>query len=424
MEEYEKLILGLVDHVLEYCINPKLFKGTINDYGDEDPEVRCELEIEDEFGEWTQIKYFSKDGSIENNTGGIDISHDGPDLETINIEYDHFKYTYQQQKALSKVLDKSDDFGFFKNAFDWYSRENAFSRISELVRDGVIEWTETNREECGEEELGEGRSSEWVTLEAEYGDVKFVYAYLEDKELVEDIRDEQDRENDPGDYYDFLWAIAPRLTISAGEYYENNILDLTEEEEAMLTGEEDDISAIDIQDILVRTSNARCYERDHVLDKINARVKVVNRRNYQQQVVEIPAYYCRTCNRYYILERDYVALAKIGVICCQVIELKDLKNNGYAFLATKSLPMLYGYNVSKTGGLSAKDRRLILDMIISNNIWSRDRCISFIKWLIGKNCNRKNMEKAIEKWNSDIDYLRGGNRFIPSDIQVGKMFVS
>ena len=77
-----------------------------------------------------------------------------------------------------------------------------------------------------------------------------------------------------------------------------------------------------------------------------------------------------------------------------------------------------------TSGLSVKERRLILDMIISNHIWSRERCIEFIKWLIGKNCNRKNMHNAITKWNSDIDYLRGGNRYIPSDFKAGKIFVS
>ena len=424
MEEYEKLLLGLIDHVLEYCKIPTQFKGTITDYGEQAPRVRCEFQVQDGIGEETMIEYFSKDGSIINKTEGIDISHEGPDLETLNIEYDNCDYTYKQKRILSKVLEKSDDYGFFKDAFDWYSRENVFSRISELVRDGVIEWTETSREEWGEEELGDGRSADCITLEAEYGDVRFEYSYFEDRELVEEIRDEQDRESDPGDYYEFLWCIAPKLTIYAGEYYENNILDLTEEEEALLMGEEDDISAIDIQDILVRTSNARCYERDHVLDKINAHVNVINKKNYQKQVVEIPAYYCRTCNRYYILERDYDALKEMGIICCQVIELKDLKRDEYSYLAAKSLPMLYGYNVSKTSRLSEKERRLILDMIISNGIWSKARCIEFIGWLISKNCNRKNMASAIAKWNSDIDYLRGGNRYIPTDFKARKIFVS
>ncbi len=240
MEEYEELLLELVDHILEYCINAKQFKGTINDYGEQRLNVRCELELQDEIGEETIINYLSKDGSIEYELGGINLSHDGPDLEGISIEYDNCDYTDQQKTVLSKLLETADDFIFFKDAFEWYSRENVFVRIHELVRDGVIEWEETCREEWGEEELGEGRSSECVILEAEYGDVKFIYTHFIDRDLVEAIRDEQDREKYPYDYYDFLCSITPRLKICVGEYYENNIMDLTEEEEALITGDEDD----------------------------------------------------------------------------------------------------------------------------------------------------------------------------------------
>ncbi len=162
-----------------------------------------------------------------------------------------------------------------------------------------------------------------------------------------------------------------------------------------------------------------------MLEKTNARVNVINKNNFQQETVEVTAYYCRTCNRYYILERDYSILSNMGVICCQVIDLKDLNDDGYEYLRKKSLPGLYGYNVSKKAGLSAKERRLILDMIISNHVWSKNRCIGFIKWLIEKNCRKKNMDDAIAKWNSDIDYLRGGKNIILQTLKLEKyMFLS
>lgn len=116
-------------------------------------------------------------------------------------------------------------------------------------------------------------------------------------------------------------------------------------------------------------------------------------------------------------------MLQIGAICCRVYSIKDLAKINETNWAPESILKMYGYNVSQKDELSDLERQTVLDMIIANDIMNKKRCISFLEWLIRQNSKRKHMEKAISKWNSDINYLRNGKHPHIDDFVVGKFLI-
>jgi len=88
---------------------------------------------------------------------------------------------------------------------------------------------------------------------------------------------------------------------------------------------------------------------------------------------------------------------------------KRLGNSGMNSLAPESLLHMYGYNVSEQAGLSAARRRAILDMLIDNHICTKIEIVNHLSYQITLRESREQYEKAIQKWQSDIDYLTGHN---------------
>lgn len=117
--------------------------------------------------------------------------------------------------------------------------------------------------------------------------------------------------------------------------------------------------------------------------------------------------YCAACEDYYIYEREYRKLAKKGILLCRVVEQSYWKNsNSYAGRREQSLLNMLGYNVNANVGLTAKQRRTLLLVIIENNLMSAFQIIDFLEGLCREREYMERYEAAIEKWESDIHYLQ------------------
>ena len=132
---------------------------------------------------------------------------------------------------------------------------------------------------------------------------------------------------------------------------------------------------------------------------------------------EIEAYFCSTCNRYYILEKDYIKLRNIGILLCRVTDSSDIKSN-FSSWAAESLLKQCGYSVAKDNDLSTKERHVILEFVIESGIMSKADVLSHLEWLVRQNSSRQNFKEAISKWNDDIMYLQGGKRLTGTDIKI------
>ena len=160
-------------------------------------------------------------------------------------------------------------------------------------------------------------------------------------------------------------------------------------------------------DFLVRTTNYQCTNRTHDLVRINAIVRVMKRDEIIE--VELPAYYCEICNRYYILENDYNQLKRYGYICCRIDTFESLinpNNNPFGGLKDKSLLMNYGYRVDKKTGLSEKQRQDILSFMIDNGIITKSEIINHLTFLVSMNKKKTRNYDAVQKWKNDIRFVQ------------------
>lgn len=162
---------------------------------------------------------------------------------------------------------------------------------------------------------------------------------------------------------------------------------------------------IDFNDLLVINSIKKCIHKDHNLEKKHVAVYTMK---YGTMVSRtIPVFYCEECDVHYIMEAEYKALKEYGYICCRIMsysQYEKLVLCGFDW-APQSLMAAYGYTVSRAVGLSDSERHQILDFLNANGIISYIEQYDFIHWLVKQNMLRSEMAHAVEKWNSDREYL-------------------
>lgn len=204
------------------------------------------------------------------------------------------------------------------------------------------------------------------------------------------------------------------IEIHIGDYldiFANGIID--KELYTCITGKSF-VKRLQAKDVIIRTTNKNCIDVNHKLTELLAYVPVFVMNNGLQQF-SVKAYYCESCQRYYILENTYKSLKVRGLICCRVIDSKDLKSNKFSNWNTEHIIRQYGYNVNVNENLSEKQRHIILEFIIHNNILSRTEVIEHISWLIRSNIDRARYKDAVRKWTNDLKYLKGNNPVVAPD---------
>ena len=162
------------------------------------------------------------------------------------------------------------------------------------------------------------------------------------------------------------------------------------------------------KDFVVRRTTFKCMHNDHILQNIDAVVDVIDRHGNIRHVM-VAAGYCQNCNIFFIMESAYEKLKLVGVPICRMTEEK-VYLKGSAFmngmkLAQESILMQYGYNVNVTEGLSSTQRKKILAVLIDNKILTKSEIISYLDFFINQRKNQKNMEKAINKWEDDKEFV-------------------
>ena len=164
---------------------------------------------------------------------------------------------------------------------------------------------------------------------------------------------------------------------------------------------------IDIKDFLTRVNTFWCTNEKHVVLDINAEIKVLNTLG-GIETIEVPAAYCKTCDKYYILETEYWKLEEKGIMLCKVVEQtfwKSHTENDKNKLNQESLLHMMGYNVNAQDDITQSQRQKILELIVDKKILTRIEICSHLDYLIRRSKNRKNFDKALAKWKSDRDYI-------------------
>ena len=74
-------------------------------------------------------------------------------------------------------------------------------------------------------------------------------------------------------------------------------------------------------------------------------------------------------------------------------------------LASESILMQYGYNVSQGEGLSQTTRRKILATLIDRHILSKNEIISYLDFFINQRQSNSKYQIAISKWELDREFV-------------------
>ena len=169
---------------------------------------------------------------------------------------------------------------------------------------------------------------------------------------------------------------------------------------------------VQIEDFVVRRSAFKCMHKEHSLQNIDAVISLVTNKGVITNTT-VSAGYCQNCNVYFILESTYQMLKNKGTPLCRVSDEKTYLN-GSAYvngmkLASESLLMQYGYNVSQQEGLTETRRHKILAVLIDNRIMTKSEIISYIDFFISQRQGRPMYEVAVHKWSTDRDFVEEYN---------------
>lgn len=166
---------------------------------------------------------------------------------------------------------------------------------------------------------------------------------------------------------------------------------------------------LDYRNVIVYDNFFECERAKHHYEELNAYVDVYKSAGVKR--ISVPVKYCRNCNAYYISFAEYQRITQNGRILCRVVSKKEynqfIKNNSFVDLDFQSILSIVGYTVSAEAGLTDKCRQEILKRAIETGIFSKNKAINHISFLIKLNEGKDNMQQAVEKWKKDREYLCG-----------------
>ena len=181
-------------------------------------------------------------------------------------------------------------------------------------------------------------------------------------------------------------------------------------------------NTMEIAEFFVRTNVINCIRDGHKIDDIQAEIDVINKFG-EVSKKSINAYYCESCNLYFIYNKDYELLRKNYIPLCSIYEYNkwiEGYNNGISF-NQESLLHSFGYNVGAKEDLSEKQRRKILLFIIENGLINKHEIISLLNLFIDMRRNNPSQMNAIKKWQSDISFLKEININIKKEVRINSI---
>ena len=165
---------------------------------------------------------------------------------------------------------------------------------------------------------------------------------------------------------------------------------------------------IELEDFVVRRTTFKCLHQHHTLQNVDANIGLIDRLGNIIQA-KASAGYCEECKVFFIMESTSQNLKLRGTPMCRISDEKaymarEVVSNGMR-LSQESILMQYGYSVSQTEGLSDARRRKILAVLVDNKVLTRSDVIGYLDFFISQRKHQHQYEKAIEKWESDREFI-------------------
>ena len=159
---------------------------------------------------------------------------------------------------------------------------------------------------------------------------------------------------------------------------------------------------------IVLCNNRKCTNSNHTIIDVQAKIRIAKTNGKITNYI-IPAAYCKICDMYFVLKKDFMIAKEQGVILCPVIDMTPLKNGRSRVVKTstsESRIHQLGYNVKKGSGYSAKQRQTILANILENTDISKHEIESCILRPMLQHKSQASYADAISAWNEDLSFIK------------------
>lgn len=169
-------------------------------------------------------------------------------------------------------------------------------------------------------------------------------------------------------------------------------------------------------DFIIRCAIFQCSFKQHIISDIDASIDIMDISTNDTISIVVPAGYCSNCNKYFIMDSSYNKIFSKGLPLCRIIDKRDkVSKNALVSCPEKwgskeSILKQYGYNVSVIDNLSDTKRQKILAVIIDIEALTKVEVIGYLRYFIRIHKNNPRFEKAILKWNNDIEFIEEYNK--------------
>lgn len=158
---------------------------------------------------------------------------------------------------------------------------------------------------------------------------------------------------------------------------------------------------------IILSYNKKCNNENHNIIDITAKLRIV----FSDGKIDfyyVPAAYCKECDKYFMLKKDFDEVKKHGTILCEIIgsEKSILHTNSKKYQSTyESRIHQLGYNVQKEFGLTDNQREVILANIVENTNITTHEISSHIQRCINQHKKQLNYKDAVKSWQHDYEFI-------------------
>lgn len=176
---------------------------------------------------------------------------------------------------------------------------------------------------------------------------------------------------------------------------------------------------------IVINDNRKCTNNKHSIIDLNAKIRIAQP-DGKLLICDIPAAYCKECDTYFVLKKDYKLAKSNGKILCPIIDLTQegkKKNRSKNLFTSESRIHQLGYNVKRSSNYTKEQRHLILANIIENTNISKHEIESCILRPMMQHKTQPNYTDAVLAWQEDLEFVKNYKHEDIPEVIIDKMII-
>lgn len=205
-------------------------------------------------------------------------------------------------------------------------------------------------------------------------------------------------------------------------YYATNLKEIHSNSKSRVIKKDNSIVGITT---IVLNDNRKCTNEKHEIIDLDAIIRIVQP-NGEVSTCSIPAAYCKECDTYFVLKKDYKIVKSSSKILCPIIDMtKDAKQKykGKNLASSESRIHQLGYNVQRGSNYTKEQRQLILANIIENTNISKHEIESCITRPMMQHKIQPNYAEAVLAWQQDLEFIKNYKTGDIPEVIIDKIIV-